>query len=214
MKELVDLLVDFKDKIFKDGRSAEYSQLAREKGFKFRKRERFADQDYRIKDFILFKNKSGRRLKGLVFRSETNGTSSRIYDFWSNNDMEESKTTVIELYHPELNISPFEIRPKRMIKWAKEIIAREQKPFGELVSFNSFYEIKSPNILNTSAELNEVFLDLVSTRKKLRVEGTGQYLLVYYKNKQIPVSKMMEEYQFAQELLVLLLNNEPGEDYV
>ena len=214
MKELVDLLVDFKDKIFKDGRSAEYSQLAREKGFKFKKRERFADQDYRIKDFRLFKNKSGQRLKGIVTRSEPNGITSRIYDFWSNNDMEESKTTVIELYHPELNVSPFEIRPKRMIKWAKEIIAREQKPFRDLVSFNSFYEIKSPNISNTAAELNEAFLDMVSTRKKLRVEGTGSYLLVYYKNKQIAITKMMDEYQFAQELLDLLLINESGEDYV
>ena len=217
MKELANLLIDFKDRILKDGRSSEFKQIAREKGFDFKFREKFADQAYAIKEFKLFKNKHARRLRGIISREADNGKARhRMYDFWTNNDMEESKTTVIELYHQELRLSTFEIRPKRMIKWAKEIIGREQKQYEELASFNSFYEIIAGNPRNVTHQLNETFLDAISTQKKIRVEGDGNYLLVYFKNKQIPIRELMDIYDFALDLQELLLNpnSGSGEEYV
>ena len=203
-------------RILKDGKSTEFQQLEEEQGFDFVKREKFADQDYNIKEFRLFRKKHARRLKGLISREvEKDKIKHRIYDYWTNNDMEESKTTVIELFHSGLRLSPFEIRPKRTIKWAKEIIGREPRIYEHLESFHSFYEIISENEARTASELNEVFLDLVSTKVKLRVEGEGHYLLVYYQNKQIPIARLMDEYNFALELQELLLSKAvSGEDFV
>ena len=215
MKELVNLLIDFKDRILQDGRSAEFSQLAKEEGFKFQKRQKFSEQSYQIKEFKIFKNKNGRRLKGIIYRELKAGRGThRIYDFWTNNDMEESKTTIIELFNPKLNVSPFEIRPKRTIKWAKEILTRETKLFSEVESFHNFYEIKTENKTQIAYELNETFLDFISTKKRIRVEGMGEYLLVYRKNKQLPTNTIMAEYDFATHLLDLLLSKDFGEGYV
>lgn len=215
MKDLVDLFVDFKDKVWKNGRVEELSQLAKEFDFDFVEREKFTEQDYRIKEFKLFKNKKGIRFKGVLYRKDNKtGIQSRIYDSFAFLDGEEKKTTVIELIHPQLNVSRFEIRPKRTIKWAKEIIAREKTPFKDLARFNAFYEIMSPDIQNIQFEFNEVVLDQISNKKNIRLEGEGRHLIYYYKHKLMPLRSLLEEHQFLFEVASLLIDPPSEEGYV
>ena len=215
MKDIVDILVDLKDKVWNSGRTSELGQLAKEHNLGFSKREKFTAQDYRIKDFKLFKNKKGIRFKGVIhYSDEQKKFNTRIYDYFGFVDGEEKKTTVVELFHPKLNLTKIEIRPKRTIKWAKEIIIREKVLFPELERFNAFYEIISPNPEKVEYELNGYLLDLISTKKGLRIEGEGNYLLLYYRHKLIPLKKIMEEHQFLLELSDYLINPPSPEGFV
>ena len=215
MKDIVEILVDLKDRVWKNDRVEELSQLAQEQNFQFSKREKFAEQDYKIKEFRLFKNKKGIRFKGILSYSDPEkGFNGRIYDYFGFVDGEETKTTVVELFHPEIRLQKFEICPKRTIRWAKEIIIRESPLFKDLERFNAFYEIRTDFPQKAQRDLNEFALDMISNKKNIRLEGDGNYIVAYYRNKQIPVRNIMEEHQFLVDVATLLLDPPSEEGYV
>ena len=57
---------DLKDKIVPNGRVNEMHQVAKIHRFNFRSKENFADQDYLLKAFQIFKGKNDKRLKGVL----------------------------------------------------------------------------------------------------------------------------------------------------
>ena len=74
-----DLIDSFK----KNGRVEEMRQIAHANKFRFKDREKFAQQDYLLKSFTIFNGKKDKRLKGIMMKEELAFNADiRIYDYW------------------------------------------------------------------------------------------------------------------------------------
>jgi cephalosporin-C deacetylase-like acetyl esterase len=206
---------DIKDLFWKNERKEELRQLASEAGFHFRSKERFADQAYPLKVFQVFKGKQSKRIKGIMSRPEkTLELKSRIYDYFYFGHARKRKTTVIELFASDLELYPFEIRPKRTTKWVKDLFVDGDRLFPDQKSFHAKYEIDSDDKEELRYILNEEFLDLIATREELWVEGAGNYLLIYFRYNLIPTHLVLDEYAFSLRLFDRLINGISGEEFV
>jgi len=97
------------------------------------------------------------------------------------------------------------------LKKFKDLFGRRAKILPQVVPFHSKYQIEAMDEESTDYELNESFLDMISTRKGIRVEGEGNYLLVYRKNKQISANEILLEYEFAIGLVESLIYDKSNE---
>ena len=74
---------DLKDQFVPNGRVNELQQIAMEELFNFRRKERFADQDYLLKAFQIFKGKNDKRIKGILRKKENElDAIIRMYDYF------------------------------------------------------------------------------------------------------------------------------------
>ena len=62
-----DLIDSFK----KNGRVEEMRQIARANKFRFKDREKFAQQDYLLKSFTIFNGKKDKRLRSIKLRNRS-----------------------------------------------------------------------------------------------------------------------------------------------
>ncbi len=212
---MLDIIDDFLDSFRKDERVAELGQVARENNFKFKKREQFSEQKYRLKAFQLFKGKKAKRIKGILYdEKQSFPLRARMYDYIYYSDSKKKKTTVIEIISSKLDLSRFEIRPKGALKRMTEMFVAGEKIFADSIAFHAEYELLSLQNDDLRFELNEQALDLIASKKGIRIEGEGEYLLMYHKNKQIPAIELMHEYDFMLELMDCLISGYSGEEYV
>ena len=134
MKEIFD---DIKNTLWKDERVLEFDQLAKEYGFQFSSRARFAERPYSLKGLQLFKGKKGKRLSGILTKEIKIGSSiARIYDYLYYAGPKTKKSTVFEFYIPQIVLSKFLIRPKRSASKLKSLFVREKPIYPELVYFS------------------------------------------------------------------------------
>ncbi len=209
------VLDDLIDKFWSDGRINELEQVAAENGFKFLKRQRMADQPYEIKDFRLFRGKKAKRFRGVLSRRANEiAVKVRIYDYVYYAESRKRKSTVLELYHPRLDLPRFAVMPKRGIKWIQEMFSSGKPPHPELLGFHSYYEILGDDMEDIRESLTEEFMDLISTKTRIRCEGEGRYLLLYYRDRKIPAKHIMPEYDFLLQAADALTEDIAEEDLV
>ena len=207
------VLDDIIDKFWKDGRVKALEEFASRHDFEFSGRDRLDLQTYQIRDFNLFKGKKAKRLKGILAKS-VDTVDVRIYDYIYYGEGEKRKTTVYEIFDEGLNLPRFLIRPKRIIKWVKEVFSKENWFYPDIPSFHAFYEIDGPYPEDIKTELSEAFVDLVSSATRLRVEGEGPYLLMYYRGRQTPVRDLDTTLDFVLDLWESLAGEEISDDEI
>ncbi|MFK7979707.1 MAG: hypothetical protein AB8G86_06975 [Saprospiraceae bacterium] len=212
MREIFD---DLKNTIWQDDRVLAFRRLAEEEGFDLHDRERFGNQEIGIKGFQLFKGKRGKRLKSVLYKTERNSSlKTRIYDYAYFGDSKTRTTTVIEFYLPQWNFSEMLIRPKSNLHKMKAFFGKQRMLFPEVAHFHKAYHIYAPNAENLKYELNEEFVDLMAEQKRIWMEANGNFILFYIKRKPIPLGQLMETYEFAQDLLEVLIHGHSSEEYV
>ncbi len=203
-----DLIDSFK----KNGRVEEMRQIARANNFRFKDRERFANQDYLLKSFTIFKGKKDKRLKGVMMKEELAFNADlRVYDYWYFGDFKKRKTTVFELKCAEFDFPKFEIRTKGLFNKMSELVLSKDKVFPGATDFHATYEIITDDSEGLETELNLQSLDFILDKKNMLVEGDGDYLLIYFLYKQIPAREIMEEYEDVLDFVDVIFKNDEGE---
>ena len=203
-----DLIDSFK----KNGRVEEMRQIARANKFKFKDRERFANQDYLLKSFSIFNGKKDKRLKGVMMKEELAFNADiRIYDYWYFGDFKKRKTTVFEIKCAEFDFPKFDIRTKGLLNKMSDLVLSKDKAFPNATDFHTTYEIVTEDPEGLEAELNLQSLNFILDKKDMLVEGDGDYLLVYFLYKQIPAREIMEEYEDVLDFVDVVFKNDEGE---
>ena len=212
MREIFD---DLKNTIWQDDRVLAFRQFAADEGFEISDRERFGNQATGLKGFRLFQGKRGKRLKSVLYKIQSNSSlKTRIYDYAYFGDSKTRTTTVIEFFLPQWNFSEMLIRPKSNIQKMKSFFGKKTLLFPEITHFHKIYHIHGPNEENLKYELNEEFLELLGEHKKLWMEANRNFILFYIKHKPIPLPKLMDTYEFSQDLLDTLIHGHSSEEYV
>jgi len=212
MKEIID---DLKSSFWKDDRLYGMRQVANEERFKIKERERFGPQANGLKSFQLFKGKRGKRLKNVMYKIDPNTSlKTRIYDYAYFGDSRNRVSTVVEFYLPQWNFSKLLIRPKSNLKKVKELFRKGTLIFKELKTFHNKYQINAAQVENLTYELNEEFLELLAEQQRVWVEASGNYILFYFKNKEIPTAQIVDNYEYVLDLLDALLYGHSNEEYV
>ncbi len=210
MEEYID---DFLDKFRSDDRILELATFAEQYQLGFVKRDRFGPQDHRIKGFKIFSGKKGKRLRGIISNPEPSlPCSSRIYDYHYYGDGGTKKTTIIEIKSSDIVVPTFIIQPKGGIKRLKEMFFKDRSIIKD-ETFNEHYEIYSEDQEWVANTFDDNLLDLLLSKEKITIEGSRNYLLVYYKKKRIDMDKLIKEYEFALDVFDQLAGNQ-GQNFV
>lgn len=203
-----DLIDSFK----KNGRVEEMRQIARANKFRFKDREKFAQQDYLLKSFSIFNGKKDKRLKGVMMKEELAFNADiRVYDYWYFGDFKKRKTTVFEIKCPEFDFPKFAIKTKGLLNKMSELVLNKDKVFSNATDFHATYEIVTEDPEGLETELNLQSLDFILDKKNMLVEGDGDYLLVYFLYKQISAREIMEEYEDVLDFIEVVFKNDEGE---
>lgn len=203
---------DLVDSFRKNGRVEEMRQIARANNFRFKDRERFANQDYLLKSFTIFKGKKDKRLKGVMMKEELAFNADlRVYDYWYFGDFKKRKTTIFEVKCAEFDFPKFEIRTKGLLNKMSELVLSKDKVFPNAAEFHTSYEIDTNEPDALESELNLQSLNFILDKKNMFVEGDGDYLLVYFLYNQIPAREIMEEYEDVLDFIDVIFKNDEGE---
>jgi hypothetical protein len=203
-----DLIDSFK----KNGRVEEMRQIAHANKFRFKDREKFAQQDYLLKSFTIFNGKKDKRLKGIMMKEELAFNADiRIYDYWYFGDFKKRKTTVFEIKCAEFDFPKFEIRTKGLFNKMSDLVLSKEKAFPNATDFHTAYEIVTEDSEALEIELNLQSLNFILDKKDMLVEGDGDYLLVYFLYKQIPARGIMEEYEDVLDFVEVVFKNDEGD---
>lgn len=203
---------DLKDQFVPNGRVNELQQIAMEELFNFRRKERFADQDYLLKAFQIFKGKNDKRIKGIL-RIKENELDAiiRMYDYFYWGDFKTRKTTIFEINCPDLDLPKFFIYPKGILNQVSSYFVNKEKPFSEEIDFHAKYIIETKNNTELENALGKKLLTQLLSLPNISMEGEGDYLLLYFYGKQIPAPELMDNYDKAIEILDLILNDNSNE---
>ena len=205
------VLDDIIDRFWKDGRIKDLEELSRQNGFDFSMSERLDLQTYKIKNFNLFRGRKAKRIRGILSK-QIDAIGVRIYDFVYYADSGKKKTTVIELFDQQLDLSPFIIRPKRSIQWVKEVFNKDNKFFPDQLGFHAYYEFHTLQKQNPINELTADFVEMISSATRIYVEGDGPYLLIYHRGKVVQPRDIMAMVDFSLDLLESLFESGHKED--
>ena len=178
-------------------------------------RERFGSQAISLKSFKIFKGKRGKRLKGVLYKTEKNTSlKTRIYDYIYFGDPKTRSHTVIEFFLPQWSFSEVLIRPKNRINKLKDFFRKSVLIFEGLHQFHKKYQVYCPTPEILKYELNEEFLELLAKQNKIWVEAKGSFILFYFKNKPLPLDQIGTKYEYVLDLLECLLHGHSSEEYV
>jgi len=203
---------DLKDKIVPNGRVNEMHQVAKLHRFNFRRKENFANQDYLLKSFQVFKGKKDKRLKGILRKKENElDAIIRMYDYFYWGDLKTKKTTIFEVNAPELDLPKFHISPRGILNQVSSFFTTKEKPFPEEEIFHSKFNIETIHKLEIEEIIGPKLRQHLSSFPNISIEGEGDYLLIYFLGKQIPSPDLITNYENVIDILDLFLNDNSSE---
>jgi len=203
---------DLKDKIVTNGRVEEMRQIANENLFNFRSKENFSNQDYLLKSFQIFKGKNDKRLKGILRKKENELEAViRVYDYIYWGEIKTRKTTIFEIYGPDLNLPQFYIHPKGILNQVSSFFMEKEIPYSDNSDFHGKFSIETPDSKTFEQAIDLNLLNELIKSPEISIEGEGDYLLVYFSGKQIPAKELIDFYENAIDLLEIIINNNSNE---
>jgi len=203
---------DLKDQFVPNGRVNEMQQVAKEEKFNFRRKEKFANQDYLLKSFQIFKGKKDKRLKGILRKKENEFDAViRMYDYFYWGDFKTRKTTIFEINCPELDLPKFHIYPKGIMNQVSSFFVNKEKPFLEETDFHAKFHIETTNNSELETAVGKKLLSQLLSLSNISIEGEDDYLLLYFHGKQIPTPDLMTNYENVVDILDLILNDNSNE---
>lgn len=206
---------DIKDQFFTDGRVEELRQLAGRMDFKFIPKMPFAEQTFEIKDFRIFKGKRPKRLKGILWQQTPGaGLKSRIYDYLYYAEGKKRITTVFEFQSGAFRFPRFLIRPKGAGAFLKQLFGKtETLPYPDFPAFHKKYQVETEDPLLFEETISPAFMEYYFQTGQHSLEGEGNFLLFFQKNRLQPAKHIPEAYQTCLELIHSLHRRE-DEEYV
>ena len=87
----------------------------------------------------------------------------------------------------------------------------KDKSIIENREFNEHYFVDCIDQEWVSNSFNSSLTDLILSRKNVTIEGSRNYLLIYYKKKRIQIDKLIKEYEFALDIFNVMIGGGSGE---
>jgi hypothetical protein len=209
---MLDELVKVFDDFTKKGRIQELETLSREHGIPFKRKMGYEKRPTKLKGFKPFVKKGTKRMIGVMEVTPTQFEGEiKFYDYLRTKDLETKSQSTIEVYCKELDSPYCMVSPKSAFKKMKNIFVTEDMELPFVYEFHRKYFI--------SEDTEDVFIlrpsvmELMADHKGLTLEAKGDYLLLYYKNKEIKVHQVLEHLKLAEELVALICYDD-SEDYV
>ena len=196
---MFDGLVNLYDDFTKNERVQSLERLAFEYDFYFSKSEPYGEQTSDIKAFKLFDKKGTKRFLGILGQDLKNKKGEiRFYDYLKTRDLETKTTSVIEIRSDDLDFEAFMIKPIKGLGKMRNIFKRS-KHKDLSVFYNNFKIIPSDS--QKAINLSEDALLLFSEFPGLTFEADRNYFLFYLKNKEIKLSEIIGNMDFAEEFM-------------
>ena len=203
---------DLKDQFVPNSRVNDMQQVAKEERFNFRRKENFADQDYLLKSFQVFKGKKSKRLKGILRKKENElDAVIRMYDYIYWGDFKTKKTTIFEIDCPDLELPKFFIYPKGIINQVSSFFANKEKVFPDKIDFHTKFNIETSSKKELEEAIGKKLIQHLPLFPNISLEGEGDYLLIYFLGKQIPTPELMDNYDNVIDMLDMILNDNSNE---
>ena len=209
---MLDELVKVFDDYTKKGRMLELETLAREHGIPFIKKVNYEKRPTDLKGFQPFIKKGVKRLIGLmeVVPTQIQG-EIKFYDYLRTRDLETMTQSVIEVYCKELESGYCMVQPKTALKKMKNIFVTEDNELPVVHEFHARYHVSDQT--EDTYILKPSVMALMSDYKGLTLEAKGDYVLLYYKNKEIKVHEVIDHIKLAEEIVALICYDD-SDDYV
>lgn len=208
---MLDNLVKIYDDFTKGGRTQDLQQLAKELNYSFSKRDSFGTQTTEIKGLDIFSKKGTKRLIGVIdFPSTAFKGTIRFYDYLNTKDLETATTSIVEVRCEDLLTERFKIQPRGPLRKMKGLFLRSANPFSYLKEFNSKFEIEE---FDDGSLLKESAMELMTEFPGITCEAEGNYLVFYYRHKEVSIADIVSMVAFAEEFTRLTKDDLSG-DYV
>ena len=188
MKAIFD---DILQKFFPSPRLEALRELALYNRWSFVRRTGLDLAPHTFKRLPLFRGQGDKRLVGVLeVQSEIVEGRFRMYDYLYFGSHGRKATTVLEYHSTNLNLSPFQIRPKGAFDSVKAFFRLTEALFGTATLFNQHYQLSAEDVEATKIDLNEAFLDQIGEEEGWMFEGNDDYLIMYRQGKKLEVSDL------------------------
>ena len=196
-------------------RHDQLSQLAAHEQIPFAKSQRFKDWRTGIPNFRLWKKRSSRRVKNIFQFSEPElGGHIQIFDFLHmDDDGETRRTTTFLLESRDLRLPSFRIRPKGFEDVLGKLFVAPNPLFPKYPDFSKNYKIIGRDRKAIRYAIKPEIFSLFTGKNNWHLEGEGQFLIWYRKNKTRRTTQIMSFYEEGRELCHWMLNSDTN-DYV
>ena len=209
---MLDEFVKVFDDYTKKGRIQELKTLAREHSIPIKSKAGYGGRPTAIKGFKPFVKKGSKRLIGMMdFQPEQFKGYIKFYDYLRTYELETVTQSVVEVYCESLDSGYCRIIPKSAFKRMKSLFVSDHPSFQGSAEFFQKYHITDDSEDDTI--LKKSVADLLMDYQGLTIEVEGNYLLLYYKNKEIKVHEIMGHVELAEELVSLICYDD-SEDFV
>jgi len=201
------LLDDIRYLLQPDLRIKQLKVVARENRLKLKARINLENDPVSKLDFELFKGRSGKRLKAILYIPVKGIEGAiRVYDFHYFGDLGTSTTTVFEYHNKKFRLPSFRIKPKSSSLFKS--FFEEDSPVIQTATpeFQERYTIQTSDAFQLKETLTEEFLDRIGDEESWAMEGKGPALIQYQYKSQLPVNKLMERVERFAHLLYDLEN--------
>lgn len=209
---MLDDLVKVFDDFTKKSRIQELETLSRERGIPFMKKMSYEKRPTKLKGFKPFIKKGTKRMIGIMEVAPTKFIGEiKFYDYLRTKDLETTTQSIIEVICNELDSPYCIVRPKSAFKKMKNIFVTEENDLPYVSEFHRRYYVSEDT--EGAFILKPSVMELMAEYKGLTMEAKGDYLLLYFKNKEIKVHQVLEYIKLAEELVALICYDDSA-DYV
>ena len=137
--------------------------------------------------------------------------SIKFYDYLRTYELETRTQSIVEVYCESLDLGYCRIIPKSALKKMKSIFITDRPDIADASEFFHTFHITDDS--EDDSFLKWSVMDMLLDYKGLTVEIDGNYLLLYYKHKEIKVNEILNHVALAEELVSLICYDD-SEDFV
>ncbi len=209
-----DFFEDFMDSLFGNERQTNVMQVARNFGFKFKKRQHFSTFDLALKSFSLFSSKHNKKIRNILTKREKDIDGEiMIFDFHIDGSLGKKSTSCLLTKFYSWELPWLQMRPKTTTEKISDFFIQTEIGLDKYPNFNKLYSLKGEDIEIINHFFTDRLVTLLTERQGMYLEMSDQFLLLYEKNKLIPAIELAEFYKYGMEIVrTILFDN--SNDYV
>lgn len=208
---LIDFLDDVGDLVFGNKRLDELRHFARSKGFQIRRKVRAEQLHMDVQNMHFYEGKKRKAIKGYLYKKDQKFNSlNQIFDYYYHGDYGTSTTSIFMYQCDDLDLPKFSIKPKGGLSKLGNIFSSTE--WSEVDrNFDKEFVVESPNMNEMRMMVTMHFTEVMLRLTGYTLEGNGDYLVLYKKNKKTDIIDMDNIYDDGFEILDIIINDHSKE---
>ncbi|MFT4533269.1 MAG: hypothetical protein ACJA1A_001789 [Saprospiraceae bacterium] len=208
---LIDLFDDIGDAIFGNKRFNELKHFAKSKDFEIRRKVVAEQLHLDVQAMHFYEGKKTKRIKGYLFKKDVKFNAlTQIFDYYYSSDYGTTTTTIFLYDTSELDLPKFIVKPKGGLSKLGNIFTSSE---WSSVSrdFDKDFVVESYDMNEMRMMITSHFADVILRLGDYTIEGKGDFLVIYKKNKKADIVDMDNVYDDGLELLDIIINDHSNE---